>query len=151
MSTNLRRPTGVTWVALALVWFFVTGIGNLFVWRSIPPGVFPPGSPLATFVAALNGPLFTSFFGFYGVTALVAAVAAWRMHRWMPRAFLVWSVAAVSLGAFFLLEVPAEFMLGSKTAAVALALGLAGMSAFGLWLIYRYLQRVAVGSASAAL
>jgi hypothetical protein len=138
---------GVTWVALALVWFFVAGIGNLFVWRSIPTSVFPPGSPAATFVAALNGPLFTSLFGFYGVTALVAAVAAWRMHRWMLRAFLVWSVAAVSLGAFFFLEVPAELVLGGKTAAAAFVLGLAAI----LWLIYRYLQRVAVGSASAAL
>jgi hypothetical protein len=138
---------GVTWVALALVWFFVSGIGNLFVWRSIPTGVFPPSSPAATFVAALNGPLFTSLFGFYGVTSLVAAVAAWRMHRWMLRAFLVWSVAAVFLGASFLLEVPAELILGGKAAAVAFGLGLAAI----LWLIYRYLQRVAVGSASAAL
>jgi hypothetical protein len=147
MSTSSRRPVGVTWVTLALVWFFVSGIGNLFVWRSIPPGVFPPGSPAATFVAALNGPLFTSLSGFYGVTALVAAVAAWRMHRWMLRTFLVWSVAAVLLGAFFLLEVPTELILGGKTAAAALALGLAAI----LWLIYRYLQRVAVGSGSAAL
>ena len=134
-------------MALALVWFFVIGIGNLFVWRSIPTGVFPPGSPAATLVASLTGPLFTSLLGIYGVTALVAAVAAWRMHRWMPRAFLVWSVAAVLLGALFLFEVPAELILGGKAAAVAFALGLAAI----LWLIYRYLQRVAVGGTSAAL
>jgi hypothetical protein len=66
---------------------------------------------------------------------------------WMPRAFLVWSVAAVLLGAFFLLEVPAELILGGKTAAVAFALGLAAI----LWLIYQYLKRVAVGGSSAAL
>jgi hypothetical protein len=147
MSAGSRRPAGVTWVALALVWFFVSAVGNLFVWRSLPAAsLFPPGSPVMTLVEALNGPLFTPLVGFYGITALVAAIAAWRMHPWMPRAFLVWSVAAVLLGTFFLLALPAELMWGGKSAVAALVLGMAAI----LWLIYRYLRRVAVGSASAA-
>jgi hypothetical protein len=46
-----------------------------------------------------------------------------RMRPWMPRAFLVWSVAALLLGAFFLLMIPAELVLGGKSAGAAFVLG----------------------------
>src|SRR5262249_2211982 len=66
--------------------------------------------------------------GLYGVTALVAAIAAWPMHPWMPRAFLVWSVAALLLGAFFLLLIRADVIWGGKSAATTFVLGVAPVS-----------------------
>jgi hypothetical protein len=147
MSATSRRPTGVTLVALALFWLFASAIGNLLVWRSMQATVFPPGSPAAGLVEALTGPLFVSLVSLYGVTALVATVAAWRMLPWMSVAFLIWSVAALLLGAFFLRVIPASLIMGGKFAAFAFVAGLAAI----LWMIYRYLRRVAVGRANAAL
>jgi hypothetical protein len=147
MSANFRRPAGVTLVALALFFFFVSAIGNLLVRRSIQDASFPAGSPGATFAAALNGPLCVSLIAFYAVTALVASIAAWRMHPWMPRAFLSWSVAALLLGAFFLTIIPTEILLGGKPAAAAFELGMAAL----LWLVYGYLRRAALAGANAAL
>ena len=147
MSASSRRPMGVTFVALALFWLFVAAIGNLFVWRSMQPTLFPPQSPAAGIIEALTGPLFVSLVSLYGVTALVATIAAWRMLPWMSVAFLIWSVAALLLGAFFLRAIPASLIMGGKFAAFAFVAGMAAI----LWIIYRYLRRVAVGSANAAL
>jgi hypothetical protein len=147
MSASSRRPTGVTFVALALFWLFVSAIGNLLVWRSMQSTLFPPGAPAAGVVEALTGPLFVSLVSLYGVTALVATIATWRMLPWMSVAFLIWSVAALLLGAFFLRVIPASLIMGGKLAAFAFVAGMAAI----LWMIYRYLRRVAVGGANAAL
>jgi hypothetical protein len=147
MPASSRRPTGVTLVALALSWLFVSAICNLLVWRSMQSTPFPPGSPAAGFVGALTGPLFVSLVSLYGVTALVAAIAAWRMLPWMSGAFLVWSVTALLLGAFFLRVIPASLLMGGKFAAIA---SVGGMAAI-LWVIYRYLARMAPNATNAAL
>jgi len=147
MPASLRRPTGVTFVALALFWLFVSAIGNLLVWSSMQSTPFPPGSPAASIVVALTGPLFVSLVSLYGITALVATIAVWRMLSWMAVAFLVWSVAALLLGAFFLRMFPASIMMGGRFAAFAFFAGMAAI----LWMIYRYLRRVAIGRTNAAL
>ena len=69
------------------------------------------------------------------------------MRSWMPLAFLVWSLSALLLGAFFLLVIPSDILLGGKAAAAAFVLGMAAV----LWLTYRYVQRVASGASNAAL
>jgi hypothetical protein len=122
-------------------------IGNLFVWRSIQPTAFPPGSPAAAVIPALTGPLFDSLVSLYGVTALVAAIAVWRMLPWMSVAFLIWSVVALLLGTFLLEVIPSSLIMGGRFAAVAFVAGLAAI----LWLTYRYLQRVAPNATNAAL
>ena len=138
MSATSRRPTGLTSLAPALIWLFICAIGNLLVWRSMQPAGFPPGSPETAVIQALTGPLFASLLSLYGVTALLAAIAVWRMLPWMSVAFLVWSVVALLLGTFFLEAIPPGLIMGGRFAAVAFVAGLAAI----LWLIYRYLQRV---------
>jgi hypothetical protein len=148
MITNSRRPTGVTIISLVLFWLFLSAIGNLFVAGSMQTAsFFPPASPAAKFANAVSSSSFVFLVVFYGVTALVGAVATWRMRSWMPLAFLVWSIAALLLGAFFLSVIPAEILLGGKPAAAVFVLGMAAL----LWLIYRYLRRVAPAASNAAL
>lgn len=100
---------------------------------------FPPGSPAAHFASAVSGPYFAPLVVLYGVTALIAAVATWLMRPWMPLAFLIWSVAAVLLGTFFLVAIPTELLWGGRPAAAAFVLGMAVV----LWLAYRYVRRAA--------
>jgi hypothetical protein len=140
MATSLRRrPAGVTVISLMLFWLFFSAIGNLFVWRSIrTANGFPPSSPAARFVTALDTSSFNLLVALYGVTALIAAFATWRMRPWMPAAFLAWSLAALLLGAFFLLVIPTGLIWGGKPAAIAFVVGMAVI----LWLIYRYIHRV---------
>lgn len=145
MSANSRRPTGVTVVAVALFCFFFSAIGNLVVWRSAQSsGAYPPGSPAAGIVVALTGPPFVSLVSLYAVTALIAATAAWRMLRWMSSAFVAWSIAALLLGAFFLRVflrvVPAKITLAGRLGATASLIGMMVI----LWLVYRYLRRMAI-------
>jgi hypothetical protein len=147
MSATSRRPAGVTLLALALFWLFLSAVGNLFVWRSPQLTLFPSGSPAAGLVEALTGPLFVFLVSLYGVTALVAAIAAWRMLSWMSVAFLVWSVAALVLGAFFLQVIPASLLMGGGIAAAVFVAGLAVV----LWMIYRYLRRVTPDATDARL
>ena len=148
MTTNSSRPTGVTIVSFVLFWLFLSAVGNLFVSQSLhAAGVFPPESPAAKFAAAVNTPLFVLLVAFYGITALVAAVAMWRMRSWMPLAFLVWSLAALLLGTFFLLLIPTEIIWGGKPAAAAFVLAMALV----LWLIFGYVRRVASAGPNAAL
>src|SRR5438045_7080699 len=140
MTSNSGRPTGVTIVSVVLFWLFLSAVGNLFVSQSLQgAGVFPPASPAAKFAAAVSTPLFVLLVSFYGVTALVAAVATWRMRSWMPLAFLVWSVAALLLGVFFLLLIPPEVLWGGKPAAAAFVL----VMELVVWLIFRYVMCVA--------
>ena len=135
------RPVGITVIALLLFWFFVSAIGNLFVSKSMRSApLFPPGSPAAHFAAAVSGPYFSSLVVLYGLAALVAGVATWRMRPWMPLAFLIWSVAAMLLGTFFLVAIPTELLWGGKPAAAAFVLG----TAVALWLTYRYVRRTAI-------
>jgi uncharacterized membrane protein (DUF2068 family) len=137
----------VTVIALILFWLFVSAIGNLFVSRSMQTeNLFPPASPAARFAAALSSSYFVLLVSFYGVTALVAAVATWRMRKWMPRAFLIWSVVAMVLAVFFLFEIPTELFWGGKPAAATFVLGMAAV----LLLAYRYIRRVAAGGLNAA-
>ena len=148
MTANSSRPKGVTVLSFVLFWLFLSAVGNLFVSQSLhAAGVFPPGSPAARFASAVNTPLFVLLVAFYGVTALVAAVAIWRMRSWMAVAFLVWSLAALLLGTFFLLLVPTEIIWGGKPTAAAFVLGMALV----LWLIFRYVQRIASAGSNAAL
>jgi hypothetical protein len=145
MAATARRPTGLTLLALALFFLFVSAIGNLLVWRSIQPTAFPPGSPAIGAIRALTGPLFSSLVSLYGVTALVAAIAAWRMLPWMSIAFVIWSVAALLLGTFFLEAIPSSLIMGGRFSAITFVVGLAAI----LWLIYRYLQRIAPNATNA--
>jgi Ca2+/Na+ antiporter len=137
----------VTIVSLALFWLFLSAVGNLFVSKSFQSASgFPPASPAAKFATAVSSSTFILLVIFYGVTALVAAIATWRMRSWMPIAFLVWSFAALLLGVFFLLLIPTELFWGGKPAAAAFVLGLAVF----LWLMYRYVRRVAYAASNAA-
>lgn len=95
----------------------------------------------------MTGPLFDSLLSLYGLTALVAAVSVWRMLPWMSAAFLVWSIMALLLGMVFLEAIPPSLIMGGRYAAVAFVAGLAAI----LWLIYRYLQRIAPNAANGAL
>ena len=149
MTTPLRqRPTGVTVISLVLFCLFISAIGNLFVWRSIQTAnAFPPSSPAARFATAMTGSSFDVLVASYGVAALIAAFATWRMRPWMSAAFLVWSLAALLLGPFFLLVIPTELIWGGKPAAGAFVLGMAVI----LWLIYRYVHRVSPRALNAAL
>jgi hypothetical protein len=147
MTTNSRRPIGITLVSLVLFWLFIAAVGNLFVWKSVGSANFPPASPAATFANAMNSSSFVLLVSFYGVTALVAAVGTWLMRSWMPLAFLAWSIAAMLLGGFFLFVIPAEILLGGKPAAVAFIVGMGLL----LWLVYRYVHRVASAAPQAAL
>jgi hypothetical protein len=147
-ANSSHRPKGVTIISFVLFWLFLSAIGNLFVSKSIQTAnAFPPSSPAAKFATAVSSSSFTLLLTFYGVTALVAAVATWRMRPWMPIAFLVWCIAAVLLGVFFLSVTPTELILGGKPAATASVLGMAVV----LWLLYRYVHRVALAASNAAL
>lgn len=146
--TSHPRPTGMAVLAFVLLWFSLSAVGNLFVSSSMRSlAYFPPGSPAASFAKAVASPLFVMLVACYGLAALVAAVATWRMSSWAPRAFLCWSVAAVALGTFFLAVVPTELLWGGRPAAAAVVLGVA----VALWFVYRYVRRVTYGGASAAL
>jgi hypothetical protein len=148
VATPMRRPTGATVIAAVLFWFFISAIGNLLVSRSLQTAnAFPPSSPGARFVVAVSGSGFVVLVMLYGLTALVAAVATWRMRRWMPMAFLLWSVSAISLGAFFMFAVPQELLWGGELAGMAFV----GVMAAVLWWVYRYLRRICSGVPSAAL
>lgn len=141
MTEKPSRPVGITVIALLLLWFFVSAIGNLFVSRSMRSETFfPLGSPAAHFAAAVSGPFFAPLVVLYGLAALVAGVATWRMRPWMPLAFLIWSITAVLLGTFFLVAIPTELLWGGKPAAATFVLG----TAVALWLTYRYVRRAAI-------
>jgi hypothetical protein len=91
MTQRPNRPRGISLIALLLLFFFVSAIGNLVVSRSMGSAdVFPAGSPAAHFAAAISGPYFPSLVILYGLAALIAAVGMWRMRPWMPAAFLIW-------------------------------------------------------------
>jgi hypothetical protein len=140
MTQRPNRPSGIRLIALLLLFFFVSAIGNLFISRSMGSAyVFPPGSPAAHFAAAVSGPYFPPLVILYGLAALIAAVGMWRMRPWMPVAFLIWSITAVALGTFFLFAFPKELLWGGKPAAAAFVLG----TAVALWLTYRYVRRAA--------
>lgn len=117
MTTRRRRPSGVTLLAIA-------GL-----------------------LAALTSPVFYLLVGLYGVTALMAAIATWRMNSRMAAAFAIWSGAALALGAYFLLSMPPSLIWGGRLAAAAFMLGLAA----ALWAIFRFLRRTAQGEANVAL
>ena len=147
MTTKSRRPAGLTLVSLVLFWLFLSAVGNLFVWKSVGAPNFPPASPAAKLITAMSGSPFVLLVSLYGVTALVAAVAIWCVRPWMPLAFLVWSIAALFLGAFFRVVVPDAILLGGKPAGVAFIVGVGVL----LWLVYRYARRLASAASSAAL
>jgi hypothetical protein len=145
LSSSPARPTGVTWVALALLCFCVSAMGNLIAWTTLQTtSSFPPGSPGDRFVGALAQPMLPPLLGLYGVTALLAAIGAWRMRPWMARAFLLWAATAFGLLTFLLLVVPTELVWGGEFAGIAFVLGSAAI----LWIVYRYLRRVGSRQAS---
>ncbi len=74
----------------------------------------------------------------YGVTALAAATALWRMRSWSYRAFLTWGVVVMSLSVWFWVG-PFRFALP----------GLIGVVMFAAFLfpLARYVRRVAMSAA----
>jgi hypothetical protein len=142
------RPAGVTLVSLGLLCISLSALVNLGVWTWLRKQVaFPPESPAAALVNALTGPLFIPIAGAYGLAALIAAAAVWLMRPWMTLAFATWSVAALAFCSWFLWSAPTVLIWGGFMAGAAFVVVVAIL----LWLIYRYLRRVASGGARAAV
>jgi uncharacterized membrane protein (DUF2068 family) len=83
----MRRPIGVTILAIVLATQTYAGVGNAYF-------IFTGaawGSRASAFLALV-----------YGLVALVAAVGLWRMYKWAYWAVILCSGIIVSLGLSFL-------------------------------------------------
>lgn len=78
----MQRPFGITILSVALGCLAIVGFTN---------GVL---ELLAD--RAFTSPIFAFFAFFYGITALVSAIALWGMRHWAYRAFLAWVGAAIA-------------------------------------------------------
>ncbi len=139
-ATIPSRPPGATTLALILGWLAIGGFGNAVVWRTARESSHvPEASPGWRFLEAMSSPLFTVLALTYGVTALAACVGIWRMRPWMAKAFLIWAFAVATLGAWMILAIPSELILGGRVAGFAFVIAVVAL----LWAGYRYLQRIA--------
>lgn len=86
----MRRPLGMSILAVALAWIALGGVG-----LSLASPVFATvGVPWMLYrIAGLT----------YGAAALVAAVGVWKLTPWAHRAFQVWVTTALIAGSLPLL------------------------------------------------
>jgi len=86
----VKRPLGVTLLAVALAWVALGGLGLGLV----SPVFAEVGVPWVLYrVAGLT----------YGTSALVAAVGLWKLTPWAHRAFQVWMASVLIAGSLPLL------------------------------------------------
>jgi len=119
----MKRAIGVSALAVSLVLFAITGLGNAYVMFAHSGN----GTPI-TGVLAL----------FCGVTALIASVGLWRQRRWTYWAFLLW-VAVLFLTAIVMQYSVIQVPWASWFAFLLLAGGV-------LYLLARYVRKVSLAT-----
>lgn len=119
----MKRPIGVSALAVFLVLFAIAGLGNAYV----------------MFAHSGNGIPFIGVLAlFYGVTALIAAVGLWTQRRWAYWAFLLW-VAVLFLTAIVMQHSVIQVPWASWFVFLLLAGGV-------LYLIARYVRKVSLAA-----
>jgi hypothetical protein len=97
-ETGKRRPVGATMLAIVLGWLGVAGILNAFVWplaRKSELMKVPPPEFIERFPPAL-GSWWLSLLAFaYGVSALLAARALWRLSPSAVVSYLAWAATVL--------------------------------------------------------
>ncbi|HET8701708.1 MAG TPA: hypothetical protein VFL97_08600 [Nitrococcus sp.] len=118
----MKRPVGMTLLAVALAWLAMGGVlfsvvSPILAWAELPWMLYE--------IAGLA----------YAASATVAAVGVWKLEPWAYRAFQVWLAIALAAGSLPLLTFPtaarSRWMLPVGWALLLVA----------LWPFARYIRR----------
>ena len=95
---RIRRPLGLTVVALILGWLGVAGVLNTFVWYPARAAIrADTPAHLRMMVDAIASPAVSLGAALYAITALVSAVGVWRLRPWAHLAIFAWGASIVIL------------------------------------------------------
>jgi hypothetical protein len=131
MNENVRRrPVGATILAVVLGWLGVGAILNAIVWPALVRGKVSSLSVPEEFGSAL----FVVITLAYGISALCAARAVWRLAVSAPNWYLAWLVTLVATFIFLSVVAPGGFDAGAAIVALPVAL-----LALAVWLYVRRL------------
>jgi hypothetical protein len=103
------RPMGATILAIVLGWLGVGGLLNAVGWPLVVNSDLMKSAP-AEFVARFPpvlGSMWLSLCALaYGISALVTAIALWRLSPAAPKAYLAWVAAVVAVMIAMVLGTP---------------------------------------------
>ena len=138
MKTQIRpRPIGATVLATVLGWLGVGGLLNAIGWPLLRNSALFKSAPrdfVENFPPVLGSLELSLFALAYGVSALVAARAVWRMSASAATLYGVWVAIVLASGLWLMVRVPGA----SSSSMPALLLAGAVMLAAG-WLFIRRL------------
>ena len=138
MKTQIRRrPIGATVLAIVLGWLGAGGLLNAVGWPLLRKSALLKSAPrdfVENFPPVLGSLQLSLFALAYGVSALVAARAVWRMSASAATLYGVWVAIVLASGLWLVVRVPGA----SSSSMPALLLAGAVMLAAG-WLFIRRL------------
>lgn len=141
MNAQIRsRPIGATVLAIVLGWLGVGGLLNAVGWpllRNSPLFKSAPRDFVENFPPVLGSLQLSLFALAYGVSALVAARAVWRMSASAATLYGVWVAIVLASGLWFVVRVPGA----SSSSMVALLVTAAVILAAGWLFIRRLVQQ----------
>jgi hypothetical protein len=140
MKEKAQRPIGATILAIMLGWLGIAGLLNAIAWPLVLKSDLMQSAPphfIERFPPAL-GSLWLSFLALvYGVTALLAARALWRLSPAAIPSYLAWAATVLLLGLVISAWTPGV----PFTAAAMFLLPVTALLAAGWWFIRRLVQR----------
>jgi hypothetical protein len=141
MKTQIRRrPIGATVLAIVLGWLGVGGLLNAVGWPLLRSSALFKSAPrdvVENFPPVLGSLQLSLFALAYGVSALVAARAVWRMSASAANLYGVWVAIVLASGVWLVVRVPGA----SSSSMPALLLAAAVMLAAGWLFIRRLVQQ----------